>query len=219
MHIYNPNKQLFAEIENFLGYYYSNINLPICIYQPLQIGEQILYNTEQLTRPDVLDFAKIQKNNSNIIEIWDYSQANIKIWQSLGAYNVKHVPLKLWPEYKQEIESYNLSKTYLYDVGFCGWISGNRRMSMISKIKNSNIRLKTIDGIYGRERDTILAKCKIILNIHFDTHYNIFEQLRCFPWLDTGKTVVSENSLDNDQRCVNVEYEDIPKTLEYLLNQ
>ena len=49
----------------------------------------------------------------------------------------------------------------------------------------------------------------MLLNVHFNNDYKIFEQLRCFAWLDTGKIVVSENSLDNDPRCLNSNYESL----------
>ena len=55
--------------------------------------------------------------------------------------------------------------------------------------------------------------------MHFDASYKIFEQFRCFAWLDIGKTVVSENSLDNDNRCINVDSNEIPNTLRRLLNK
>lgn len=213
MIIYNPNKKIFLEIENFLKYYYNEIDLPICIYKSLDIGKHILYNTEQLTRPDVLEFAVSQKKNYDIVEIWDYSESNIELWNSIGIYNTRYVPPKIWPEYQKTILGYNKTNEYLFDIGFCGWVHGDRRVKALSKIAESGLNIKIIDGLYGDSRDSLLANCKILLNIHFDHNYRIFEKIRCFPWLDTGKIVVSENSLDNDPRCVNVKYEDLFETL------
>ena len=59
---------------------------------------------------------------------------------------------------------------------------------------------------YGEERDKALASCKILLNIHCFDDFTIFESARCEPWLSIGKCVISENSLDNDPRCINVDY-------------
>jgi hypothetical protein len=59
----------------------------------------------------------------------------------------------------------------------------------------------------------------MILNIHFNENYKIFEQYRCFAWLDIGKVVLSENSLDNDPRCINVSYDEIVPTLMKVLNK
>ena len=79
-------------------------------------------------------------------------------------------------------------------------------------LKSSNISINVIE-LFGKDRDIELAKCKIILNIHAEDDYKIFESCRCEPWLKLGITVISENSLDNDPRCINVNYNDIVKTV------
>lgn len=217
MKLHNPGGSLFKELEGFLRYYYNDIDTPISIMRQYFDEPQIVFNTEQLTIPDLFNNIMSYKN-SNIIEIWDYSLSNINILNSVGINNTKHIPLKIWPEYKKKLDSLNTDNTYYYDVGFCGWTGSARRRSILELIKNSGMTLDIIEGgVFGEDRDKRLAKCKILLNIHFDTTYKIFEQLRCFPWIDTGKTVVSENSLDNDPRCVNVEYEDLVPTLLGLL--
>lgn len=219
MIVYNSNKILFKELEQFLYFYYSDIEYPISIQKPLSHQKHIVYNTEQLSRPDLIDFIESIKNNYNIYEVWDYSLININILNNYGIYNTKHIPLKIWPEYKTKILSYNIDNTYDYDIGFCGWAYGNHRLDILDQIKPTNLTIDIIHNQYGDERDKRLAKCKILLNIHFDQNYQIFEYYRCFPWLDTGKIVVSENSLDNDSRCVNVNYTEIVPTLKQLLNK
>lgn len=219
MVIFNPNKNLFNELESFLKFYYSDTEYPISIYKSYFNEPHILYNTEQMTRSDVADMVASFKDNTSIIEIWDYSIANIEILKNFGIKNIKHVPLKIWPEYSDKLLSFNPDNSYDYDVGFCGWVTGDRRINILDEIYKAGISLEIIRDNYGEERDKKLAKCQIILNIHFNEKHMIFEQCRCFPWLDTGKTVVSEHSLDNDPRCINVNYEDILSTLIGLLNK
>lgn len=219
--IYNPNNILFYELENFLKYYYSDVKYPICIQTSHTDVPHIVYNTEQMTRNanDMYHLINNFRNNNKIIEIWDYSKTNIQILNKLGIYNVKHIPLKIWPAYKNQILSLNTDNTYHYDVGFCGWVHGNHRIDLLDKIQKSNITIDIIEDLYKDARDSRLARCKILLNIHYNKEYRIFEQLRCFPWIETNKIVVSETSLDNDPRCINVDYENIFSTLKGLLNK
>ena len=216
--IYNPNNNLFGELESFLNYYYSNTKIPISIYSSYLDSDHILFNTEQLTRKDSIHKINNFFHNKKIIEVWDYSLANIKILNSYGIKNTKYIPLKIWPEYEKKIKSY-YSGNFLFDVAFCGWVGSEHRSALLTTIQKHNISLDIIENIYGEDRDKRIAKCKILLNIHFDSNYNIFEKLRCFAWIDIGKIVVSENSLDDDPRCINVSYDNILNTLKTIINK
>jgi hypothetical protein len=219
MELYNPNLKLFAEMEGFLRYYFAETSFPISIQRPGFSKPQILFNTEQLTRPDVVDFYKNQKDNPIIYEIWDYSKSNIFLLNQLGITNTKFIPLKIWPSYQKQLVSYNSTNTYNFDIGFVGWVHGEKRTNILQKIIDSGISIDIIQDLYGEQRDQRLAKCRMILNIHFNENYKIFEQYRCFAWLDIGKEVLSENSLDNDPRCINVSYNEIVPTLMKVLNK
>jgi hypothetical protein len=144
-------------------------------------------------------------------EIWDYSEANIKILKEKNIHAI-HVPLKTPMNYMNKLLNW---RNIQYDIGFCG-CDGTRRNIILYDLKNLG---KTVHIIttYGDERDAELAKCKILLNIHYDEDFKIFESARCEPWLAIGVPIISENSLDNDPRCYNVPYDKIvEKTIEVL---
>ncbi len=186
-------------------------DIPIWVGPCANISEKcIYYNTEQLTRKNVLnDIICISKNN-NIIEIWDYSLENIEILKNNNITNVKHVPLESPQWYIDKLKSFK-KNFYEYDIGFCGWLS-ERRNKIIQELKKYEIKINIVEK-WGDERDKELSKCKTILNIHYDDDYKIFESARCEPWLQVGVPVISENSLDNDNRCINCEYGDIVNTV------
>lgn len=217
MQIYNPDNVFFYELEEFLRHFYSEVDKPISIYRPGLFSGQIFYNTEQITRPEILKSTIELMEKNDIFEIWDYSQHNINILNSAGIKNARHVPLKIWPKYKEELLSY--STKFDFDVGFCGWTASHHRSDLIQKLKNKNISIDVIENVYGSERDKRLARCKMLLNVHFNHNYKIFEQYRCFAWLDIGKIIVSENSIDNDDRCINVDYDQILPTITAKLNE
>ena len=157
---------------------------------------------------NVLNWSK----NPNVVQIWDYSIANVEILKQNGVV-AKHVPLKtpLW-----YIEKINLWKKFNKSVGFCGGVS-ERRKIIFNQLEMKGVKVNVIHA-WGEERDEKLAKNKIILNIHYSNNYKIFEQLRCVPWMTCGYTVISEDSMDNDDRCINVPYEKIVETVMHNLN-
>ena len=55
----------------------------------------------------------------------------------------------------------------------------------------------------------MIGKAKILLNIHYNEEYKIFESIRCEPWMACGLTVVSESSLDDSTRCIHVPYKEL----------
>jgi hypothetical protein len=75
---------------------------------------------------------------------------------------------------------------------------------------------------WGDERDFLLGQCQIIINIHYDDDYQIFEHLRCDRWLMSGAIVLSETSLNDDSLDVKPllhlsSYENMLQTVVYML--
>ena len=86
----------------------------------------------------------------------------------------------------------------------------------------NKIKVKTIFGVYEKERDKLIANSKIVLNMHmYDS--KIFEIIRVFYLLTNGITVVSEVGSDTksnnkylDSICA-CEYEQICEKIIYLI--
>jgi hypothetical protein len=170
-------------------------------------------NTEQVTRKCVLDnIIKIYKNNKPV-EVWDYSWKNCEILAQNGII-AKHIPLQSPKWYLDKLKTWRTTITY--DVGFSGTLT-SRRLAILNQLKERGLKVNDVPR-WGEERDKELAKCRIHINIHAYTDYNIFEQARCEPWLAIGVPVISEHSLDDDPRCINVEYTAlVEKTLSEVL--
>lgn len=189
-------------------------NVPIIIWSYHYYPEKyILYNSEQLTVKKKLSELLQKLKDPRILEIWDYSSANVNILKEYG-YTVKHIPPNSPSWYIQILKGYIGDPNY--DVGFCGAIS-ERRSIILNKLKELNVSVLITED-YGNIRDMKLAQCKILLNIHCDSDFNIFESARCEPWLKCGIPVISENSLDNDSRCINCPYEDLVNTTLHVLS-
>jgi glycosyltransferase involved in cell wall biosynthesis len=165
----------------------------------------IYYNTEQLTSETngikvrfIIKFIKAY----NIKEIWDYSKINVELLKK-HSIEAKYVPLQTPKWYSDKLQEFR-NNQIRYDVGFCGCITPRREI-ILNKLSEKGIKVHEIEGIFGEKRDKEIAKCKILLNIHAQDDYTIFESARCDAWLSIGVPIISENSLDNDIRCINVE--------------
>lgn len=190
----------------------------------------IVYNTEQLTIPrilkKILKIANIDIWSTVIpstlrapvpweplvkkevweplvpIEFWDYSLANINILEKYGI-TAKHMPLKTTGPYLEKLKRF-AECTKIYDIGFNGSMSPRRKV-ILDKLATSFTVLTSTS--WGDKRDMELAQCRVLVNIHFDTDYMIFESARCEPWLAIGVPVISELSIDNDDRCILTSYD------------
>lgn len=197
----------------WLGHHYTHAYMNPG-YGKINTENTIFYNTEQLIREKPLNYM-LYINTCKFKEIWDYSTVNIEILKLHGIH-AKHVPICSCQWYIDKLQKFISEEGIQYDVGFCGTFS-ERRTKILNSLIASGVKVNAMNSLYGDDRDRELAKCKIILNIHVDVDCIIYEQARCEPWIRVGKPVISENSLDNDDRCINVPYDKIiEKILEVL---
>ena len=76
---------------------------------------------------------------------------------------------------------------------------------------------------WGKERDELIRKCKVIVNVHHFECFSIFQHIRCDRLVFADKLVVSEHSLcgnDLDIRDVVVwsDFTDLLETTQKVLN-
>ena len=181
-------------------------DLPIVMSHasPVYTYPVIMYNTEQLTRRNMLEGFLKRVREPDVVEVWDYSVANLAILAEHGIVG-RHVPVGTTAARVQELREDISGQRQTYDVGFSGAIS-HRRAAILLALQEAGLRVRNVP-IFGRARDRALAQSLCMLNMHFADDYRVFESVRCDPWLTVGVPVVSETSLDDDSRCINVPYE------------
>jgi len=201
-----------TEIINVIDYLLSERSpmrtLPIFIIDqvhefPESPIKKIIYNIEQMTRQSMIEKNLHIMKRQDIIEVWDYSISNYNILKNHNL-NVFHIPFKLTLE---KILDYRNLQTLdkIYDVAFSGQM-GPYRQTILDQLKARGLEVLILDGDYSLNRDVQIGKSKLLLNIHYDTTYKVFETIRCEPWLSSGFPVISEISLDDDPRAINVSY-------------
>ena len=173
-------------------------------------GPHIYVQIEPLNEHDNYNHLKI---NPDIIEIWDYCENNVRILKNQGIQNVKKLNLQLWEDYRNKLISFNPENVFDYDVVFVGWVNQRREKILNQLIKHGlNVLILGYgDGVYGANRDKIIAKSEVLLNSHYHESTTCFEWFRCYPWISLNKKIISENSYCFDNRIDFIDYENMVK--------
>src|SRR5262249_36716363 len=78
------------------------------------------------------------------------------------------------------------------DVLFYGYVN-ERRRPVLEAIAARGLNVQSPFGIYGRQRDDLTARSKVVLNVH-QVEGRVLEMVRVSYLLANRKAVVSENS-------------------------
>ena len=140
-----------------------------------------IINFEQISRKEI--YNKIE-SLSNRFKIINYSISNNKFKNSI------HIPYQV-----NNLEIYNFEK--IKNICFIGDLNSNHRKNIL----NNKRLINKIDiiGRYGKNRDQLLFKYKILLNLHYDNNYNVLEELRINRCIFNKMIVISENSIDQNK--------------------
>lgn len=170
---------------------------------------EILIQTEQLSRPMIrkLLIQQILQNGSKLREIWDYSAVNREFLQNDSDFadlkkriHLQVVPLKASEATVRDIQKKRSILQQEFDLGFCGTLTPWRK-HFIQQLIRRGLSVRILGSTFGPSRDIVLNQCRAILNLHAGPEYQVFEQARCYAWLDAGIPVITEQSLDDDLRC------------------
>lgn len=125
-------------------------------------AKSIIFNTEQLSSGN-LSWAERISSFSKNHTIWDYSSANLcYLRETASAINVHRLRLGYHPELERVPTVRSDDEGFL----FFGSVTPHRE-AILSKICVSDrLRLKALFGLYGWERNKLLARCRAVVNIH-----------------------------------------------------
>jgi hypothetical protein len=144
----------------------------------------VLYNLEQITpespwvTPELLRLLRAH-------EVWDYSEANVHSLQTMNVH-ARHVPIGYMPELTR-IEA---APRPDIEVLFCGSLT-DRRLVILQSLRDRGVGVTSVCGLYGQERDRLIARAKILLNLHA-LGSQVFEIVRVSYLLANHRFVLSE---------------------------
>ena len=152
----------------------------------------IVYSLEQMRDvPECIRWCRKYRG----LEVWDYSILNKETLELAGVENIKVVPIGYVPElsYVQREPVANR------DIDILAYMSpGPRRLKIMDQFQNNpNINFVNMQSTYGEERDKMMARAKLIINIHnYDN--KIFEMVRISHALQQGIPILAERGSDTD---------------------
>lgn len=148
--------------------------------------DTIVYNMEQLRGLEPMQIRKEMHYAAEHFRIWDYSVPNLEQWQMIGAEAPIHVPISYAPnltriprETPQDIE------VLIYGV------AGPERLDAFHWLSKSNIITVFVSGLYGKRRDELIARSKLVLNVNLYEYAQIFEIVRVSYLFANRKAVVA----------------------------
>jgi hypothetical protein len=174
--------------------------MPIAALKRLPPGT-IIYNFEQMRdvpaqriREETRYYAKVPH-----FELWDYTEANLPSWRSLGRQEVKIVPIG----YAPILSRIPRPPRQDIDVLIYG-MSGERRLQTFHALSQRGLSTVFVSGLYGAARDELISRAKVVLNINLYPQTRIFEIVRVSYLLANRKAVVADfdanTSIEDDIR-------------------
>ena len=144
----------------------------------------ILYNSEQVDRESIW-LRGPYREALRTRPVWDYSDENIRRFAALGIESARHVPLGFVPELaripRAEAD---------IDVLFYGSVN-ERRKRILDALAHCGLKVVSLFGVYGAERDRMIARAKVVLSVHF-YEAKIFEIVRAAYLFTNAKALVAE---------------------------
>jgi len=149
--------------------------------------DTIIYNFEQLRNINPMSIRPEMKSYASRFQIWDYSQFNLDAWSQL---NPKHKVICVPVGYAPILERISKLETQDIDVLIYG-LTNEVRLSVFHALCAHGISAMYICGLYGKARDALIARSKIILNVSLYQSSGIFEIVRASYLMTNRKAVVA----------------------------
>jgi len=146
----------------------------------------VIYNLEQMARQKIEELKPIVRELGRRFPIWEFSDANLPVWQALGARDVQYVKIGWAPV----LERVPRAAVQDIEVLIYGNPSGER-LKLFEALCWGGLHSIFACGFYEEERDALVARSKVIVNASLYVS-RIFEISRVSYLLANGKAVVSQ---------------------------
>ena len=187
----NSHQRCFAELAEALGESLKELKAQKSIILGVHASPEgklpsdvVIFNTEQLTSQWFTDkYVELLKNH----EVWDFDAKNIDGLRK--KYGIEAKLCKVGYHKCLEKIQHLAADDKDIDVLFIGSMN-ERRQKIIDEL-STKCRVENAYNVYGKERDALIARSKVVLNMHFYDDA-VFEAVRCSYLLANRVCVVSE---------------------------
>jgi hypothetical protein len=158
----------------------------------------VIYNLEQVSDQSPW-IGPVYRSLLSRFSVWDYSRRNLAAISAIADRRLLHlVPLGYMPQ----LARIPAVPTQDIDVLFYGAVNRRRRAVLLT-LQQAGLRVRIETQIRGEERDALIARSKVVLNMHYYPSA-IFEIVRVSYLLANRKAVVGEcgpgTEIDSDVR-------------------
>jgi len=134
--------------------------------------DTIVYNMEPVRGVSAANLTPGGLASAKRLQIWDYSDTSLPTWAKIGApHPAKYVKVG----YAPILERIGKGDEPI-DVLFYG-AARDVRLKVFSGIAQSGLSCAFASGLYGADRDALISKSKVVLNIGL-SYANVFEIVR-----------------------------------------
>jgi hypothetical protein len=125
------------------------------------------------------------------LAVWEYSRANLEVLKEVGVEHVKYLPLG----YHRKLELIRAVPEDQKGIDVLHYGSLNQRRRAVLTELRQHCRVEELMGVYGSERDSAIARARLVLHIHY-FEAKLAAQVRLSYLLNNGIPVVSEQSVE-----------------------
>jgi len=152
----------------------------------------------------------------NAVAVWDFSPGSSSFLVTKGLSNIFYLP----PGFHRSLEKFVPAISQDIDVLFIG-SPHPRRDKVLSALKSRGVNVRNIPKLFGARRNQLMARSKIILNIHAWDEINSLETVRISFLLANRNFVISESSDHNPygDGLIYASYDEIVEKCIYFLGQ
>ena len=151
-------------------------------------GNTIVYNFEQIRTAHLTDLKPEIRFVADHFLIWEYSESNLESWKRIcPTCRVVHVPVG-WAPILKRIEK---RAPQDIDVLIYG-LPGQLRLEIFQELCDSGMKCLFVCGLYGKARDELISRAKLVLNLNLYDRSRIFEIVRVSYLLANAKAVVAD---------------------------
>jgi hypothetical protein len=179
---------------HWLGHY-NELKVEKLIFK----NDTIIFNLEQAGHNFNFDYKYI--NLLKNYEVWDFDHENAKRLNNKYNLNIYKI---LEIGFVNELQTIIHDNPYNKDIDvlFVGGLT-ERRRKILNQLKILGIKIKHLFGSYGQDRDSVIARSKILLNMHSqDLSIHTLEKVRIGYYLNNGCAVVSEESKNQTENML-----------------
>lgn len=146
----------------------------------------IVYNFEQVRGKNVDELKPQLAYSAANFKVWDYSEANADVWRQLNA-DCQIVPVG----YAEPMTRIPKAQIQDIDVLLYG-MPGKDRLDAFFHLCHTGLKAIFVCGLYGEQRDELISRSKIIVNINLYSRSKIFEIVRASYLMANRKAIVAD---------------------------